>query len=220
MSSMRISVLTSLRLSVTFIDSIIIAKPPCLMAALSCEIMILKISTRRRGSRKYKIVFNRLTHLDYKPKYMTVLRVSVPETRVFSIQALAGIEENLTKFVAGQECLQFGTLNSAAVFWHEDGRLSGEGAVHLLAHMLIKVIKVNYRRMMVLDPEHPDKHPKVRDRIYRPRMDDHMTLNIVFTGCYNRKMLRKNALQISEALEEMLSHCELVRPLASTKELT
>ncbi|MEX2012542.1 MAG: hypothetical protein WD544_01380 [Patescibacteria group bacterium] len=157
-------------------------------------------------------MLNRLEGFGYQPKYLTVIRVSVPETRVFTIQALAGVEEHLSKFVAGQECLQFGTIESASVFWHVDGRLSGEGAIHLLAHMLLAVIKAEKRNLMNLHRNDGRKTVKVRERIYRPQVDDHTVLNIVFTGQYHHKALREKAGQVCQGLESMLAECQLALP--------
>lgn len=175
--------------------------------------MIIKISTHRRGSRPYKAVLRRLKKdLRGQPRFVTVIPLPVPQPRQYSAIALEYIDQYLTPLIKGQACTHFGKIKSALQFWKEDGYLSGVGAVHLYAHLLLEVIRSQGRQHLALHKNDPRKVVRIQERIYRPTDEDKTTINLVLTGRYQRKELLDSTTRLWAVLEAILENGEPALP--------
>ena len=181
--------------------------------------MIFKISTHKRGTSRYEAILERVKDLGLEPGYVTVICLSVPESRMFSLEIIARIEMYLTRHFVGQKCLQFGKITSAAQFWHEDGRLSGPAAIHILTHKIVGYILARKGQIAILT--HADRRKKVNviDRIYYPDQEDKTVLNIVVTGRYRKKAFKHAVYRMHSLIKDILSSGEEIKePIGKTME--
>lgn len=170
--------------------------------------MIFKISTHKRGSSHYNSILSRVEDLGFEPDHLTVIRLAVPDSKMFSLEMIAAVEVHLSEFIVGQECLQFTKILSATQFWSDDGRLSGSGAIHMLSHMIIGYINAHKRGIILLSrSDKRDGVPVgyvVKDRIYHPD-DDEKILNVVITGKYRKTAFRHAVFRLHKNVKLILS---------------
>lgn len=133
--------------------------------------MKFKISTHEFGSSGHDAISERITDVK-PPRYWTAIVVDIPEDRIFSIDSLAFIEEELTPTIDGQICTVFGTeegnwkITSAMMFWNADGILTGPGSNHLLGHWIIASIDRRKQKIMILSKYDRRERVEVIERTY------------------------------------------------------
>ncbi len=160
--------------------------------------MNFSVVRHRRNSTAFLQILSRLKCLPEEPNGLTEVRIKIPTDRYYTAAQIAKIEEQLLPFVETQECLQFGKLTTLRDFWHDDGRLSGLGAIHLFAHLLLGHIA---RNRSLLD----DKNCTViRERIYRPNPSQSSVVSIVFTANLRIKSMRFRTRDVWIAFEKLL----------------
>lgn len=160
--------------------------------------MIFSIIRHRSSSTGYCRIISQLENLPEQPNGLTEIRIKIPPSRFYTEQQILMIQEQLLPLVVGQECLQFGKLDSLRSFWHDDGRLSGLGAIHLFAHLLLGRIALN--RTLIQDPD----CKVIRERIYRPNLSDRTTVSIVFTAALKLKAMRYKTRRAWKHFEQLL----------------
>lgn len=160
--------------------------------------MKFSVVRHRRNSTAYGQILSQLKCLPEEPSGLTEVRIKIPADRYYTAVQIAKIEELLLPLVAKQECLQFGKLTTLRYFWHEDGRLSGLGAIHLFAHLLLGQIARN--RSLLNDKN----CTVIRERIYRPNPSQSSVVSIVFTANLRIKSMRFRTRDVWIEFEKLL----------------
>lgn len=173
--------------------------------------MNFSVVRHRRNSTAFAQILSQLKSLPEEPNGLTVVRIKVPAGRYYTAAQIAKIEEVLLPLVAEQECLQFGKLTKLRDFWH-DGRLSGLGAIHLFAHLLLGHIARN--RSLIIDRE----CTVIQERIYRPNPSQQSYVSIVFTANLRVKSMRFRTRDAWNEFEKLLKLGSLEPP--DTKEVS
>jgi hypothetical protein len=174
--------------------------------------MIFSVVRHRRNSTAYAQILSQLKCLPEEPNGLTEVRIKVPAGRYYTAAQIAKIEEHLLPLVAEQECLQFGKLTKLRSFWHKDGSLSGLGAIHLFAHLLLGHIARN--RSLIIDRN----CTVIRERIYRPNPSQLSYVSIVFTANLRIKSMRFRTRDAWLEFEKLLELGSLEPP--DTKEVS